>query len=58
MRDILSMKINLKSMTRHDERLDESDAGPIEYLLIKLSNLAFYRRRKYVNPSQQRYLAK
>ena len=51
MRDILSMKINLKSMTRHDERLDESDAGPIEYLLIKLSNLAFYRRRKYVNPS-------
>ena len=51
MRDILSMKINLKSMTRHDERLDESDAGPIEYLLIKLSNLAFYRRRKYVNTS-------
>ena len=29
-------------MNRHDGRLN--GAGPIEYLLSKLSNLAFYRR--------------
>ena len=31
-------------MTRHDERLNENDAGPTEYLLTKLRNLTFYRR--------------
>ena len=31
-------------MSRHDERFDENSAGPIEYFLTKLSNLAFYRR--------------
>ena len=31
-------------MTRPDERLYQEDAGPIEYLLTKLSNLAFYGR--------------
>ena len=31
-------------MTRHNERFDENDAGPTEYLLTKLSNLTFYRR--------------
>ena len=31
-------------MSRHDERLDENDARPTEYLLTKLSNLTFHRR--------------
>ena len=33
------MPFNLIPMTRSDERLDENDAGPTEYLLTKLSNL-------------------
>lgn len=40
----MSMIINLISMNRNDEGLDENDTGPIEYLLTKLNNLAFYRR--------------
>ena len=38
------MTFNLIPMTRHDERLDENDAGPTEYPLTKLSNLNFHRR--------------
>ena len=38
------MPFNLIPMTRNDERLDENDAGPTEYLLTKLSNLTLHRR--------------
>ena len=40
----MSMTFNSIPMTRHDERLDDNDAGPTEYLLTKLSNLTFHRR--------------
>ena len=40
----ISMTFNLIPMTRHDERLDENDAGPSECLSSKLSNLTFHGR--------------
>ena len=38
------MNFKLIPMARHDERLNKNDAGPIENLLIQLSNIALYRR--------------
>ena len=40
----MNLKFNTDDQTRHDRINDENDAGPIEYLLTKLTNLAFYIR--------------
>ena len=42
------MTNNLISMSRHGKRLDEDVAGPIEYLLTKLSNPGFIEDPQHV----------